>query len=539
MLDAEPKTARSQKLFEELAARRPGLRSVDHEHGEQSLLHFSRRHLQPAPRELSPILLEVYHERISQLHGPAIATGVTDQLRRVPVVVTSDHVGLDTTSLLVGGKLALLEAARSLDLRYLVVSAAGGVNLGNPLSGYVEWEGNHTALYPGKVQGRKTRELLVYGAPPFTRQYVEALPARIREGYVVAALEPLSRMLPEAGRSRLRETLQSCADPGKPRREEMLRRVLGKEGYPAEGQEAFLKAFTRAADEAVPPAERLLRLLVDAISEKVYEGECFADQCCHLNFELWKRVYPDVSVIYLQGEDLSREILSRHLRELPQSLLSRLLIDPSLRNAVLTTFAGVEGCWDYGRGSGTQLFWGRGADGRSFPMRAEEIPTEAESLVRALQTRELVPGLFLTFCVELLCGLESIGGFNQALNYLPTMHSRLIALAAEQGLEGHGLEMLRPNLYSCGPLCLFDGIKEQPRPAGMAALLRDPESARTALERGARELTLGEAIRLSLPGQLDIVMTHEERASDEELYHTPVEALALEMGLDLSRYTVS
>ena len=203
----------------------------------------------------------------------------------------------------------------------------------------------------------------------------------------------------------------------------------------------------------------------------------YSDQAVILNNRIWKRLFPGMEslseVVYLEIEKIVNILLHSDLHN-PDSLVSRVLFDTELRQNVLRELDGIRACWESQKlarrmqidltvesqknripGGGTIFFWGVDHAKRRIPLHLETtaygdsvlcgvddfghrwtIPFTTPEILQRLQEQTLLPSLFICFlALSFARGVTCVGGYFQC-EYLPIMQQGLVtALRDSSGYE--------------------------------------------------------------------------------------------------------
>ena len=185
-------------------------------------------------------------------------------------------------------------------------------------------------------------------------------------------------------------------------------------------------------------------------TKDILDLKYYADQVTKTNFALWKKIVPEtpkkINFVYLEQEWIVVKLLIKyHLSE--KTTISRIIFDNNSEELLMKYFSGLPESFSRRDHLGTYLFW---AQPKSFncPHRlrlwkegnflvSEEgtyrIELTPEALAQALENKELIPSVLLTFMV--LCfyyGLTCLGGLGQ-INYLPKLKEAYIKMQADLG----------------------------------------------------------------------------------------------------------
>lgn len=228
------------------------------------------------------------------------------------------------------------------------------------------------------------------------------------------------------------------------------------------------------------------------LNEKVLKEERYAKQVLHINRSLTKKMQKDETkeLLYIEMEEISSRLFQKDLISEENPLLRNLLFCQPMTEKLIRALDKKTGCWEQGTQRGTFLFWGvderkrrfslslRREGGKSYlwgmDMEKKEYRYEYDqkSILSALEKKQLVPGLFLTF-FELYLTRDFVlaGGCFQSI-YLKEMCEGLVkVLETEKGYEKE-LEILqkKESLYLSGPMFLVSG-NEKAYPMGTVEIL--------------------------------------------------------------------
>lgn len=366
-------------------------------------------------------LLDVVYQYATPLLGSALAYRIREDLAKYPVVLTTNHHGVDYFSQSIQGSLifSLTTFAGLISATTVPVFSFGNIPLNN-------------STYP--------RGILLYHVHP---TLVETLPEKL----------PL---FPD----RLKRCMVSVA-PAFDRRmvqraEKRLQRLLDK-GH--------------ISPELGGPLREIL--VTDYQHPNVITLPHYSQQAVIVNNRIWRRLFStfdaEPEMVYLEAEKIVAMLLEYDLSN-PKSLAWGVLFNPGLREAILQQLDGVRGCWNLKglaqrlqmkdvtearreetlHSCGTVLFWGIDATGRRIPLVLQledshhgvlrgiddyntiwEFPYTPEALVSLLHEHKLLPSLFTCFLTLAFArGLICVGGCLQG-EYLPEMQRVLVSALHE------------------------------------------------------------------------------------------------------------
>ncbi len=177
---------------------------------------------------------------------------------------------------------------------------------------------------------------------------------------------------------------------------------------------------------------------------RVFEYEWYGDQVTRTNYALWKKIpgQKDTNLVYLEQESIANALLlNYHMND--DTLLTKLLTDERYLNAFEKYFDGIRGAFSSEENRGTVLFWAiRDHERKKLTrtgttLRSEdgtyEISLTKKTIAHALEKKELMPSMALTFIIlSFYYGLTCGGGFSQ-VNYLTRMKDAYLKLLEEMG----------------------------------------------------------------------------------------------------------
>lgn len=218
------------------------------------------------------------------------------------------------------------------------------------------------------------------------------------------------------------------------------------------------------------------------LNERILKEKTYARQALQINRSLAKKMYQDEKkeLLYIEMEAISARLLKWDLTRGTHPLLRNLLFQKSMTEKLIAALDGKNGCWESGTRRGTFLFWGVDERKRRFSLSLRREGTasclwgldmekreyrydyDEESILSALDKKQLVPGLFLTFfALYLTRDFVPAGGCFQSV-YLREMCQGLIrVLETEKGYDRE-IHMLRKkrSVYLSGPMFLTAGTAD-------------------------------------------------------------------------------
>lgn len=395
--------------------------------------------------------------------GEAAGAKAVEEVAHWPMVLTANHLGVDFFSQSVQTSLLfyLLKRKHTPSPVILPVLACGSVPLNNvtyPLGVLLYKLGNcsHDTV-PKRLPlfANKTKRTLVSAAPAFDKGMLQRAQETLRKMVVHEELEP-----------RQAQTLQK----------------IFEQDYYASGA-------------------------VDLCS--------YSRQSLVVNDRIWQRLFaPQITkshIITLDMERLVSRLLEQDLAN-QKSLVRSILFNSDLRCRVIERLDNKRACWNRAElknrldpsrtttskntapaPSGTMFFWGVNERCQRIPLLVVDegknkwalkgsddkgkvmvIKFSADSLVSALEKRQLLPALFLSYTVLAFArGLTCLGGYYQA-EYLPVMQKALVAALRETGghqEEARLVEQIETGSYLSGMQMVMAGAADTLVPAGPVEII--------------------------------------------------------------------
>lgn len=376
-----------RSIWEVIWARRPILGEIMKRKGEKSLYDYTKDFfdinksplLDARKDELIGVAQEILEERL----GAKIAQEVAEQLRRLPLVSTSDHHGPVVSPFFVNSNILMgLHHEDVPDLKYLVAFSFATVSLNNVsyprgLLFYGSDDNNSESLIRLSIMTDKEKMGVVY---------------RMR-AYGVEDLNRAKQVLND----RIKAKMVSL-EKGK-KVHAILDRYFG--------------------------------------SEAVLASRDFCEQATRINYDLWpalfhpqKKKVPDL--IYLDIETLvTRLLLEVHIPK-KDSLIHRFLFDPQCQILALKLFNNIPGAFSAEKDWGTYMFWALDEknhrsrlmlkDGKLASANEQWVfECTPEGLADALKEGKIFPSMVLCYLiVSFYYGFKCLGGFSQVSDLTQT-----------------------------------------------------------------------------------------------------------------------
>lgn len=197
------------------------------------------------------------------------------------------------------------------------------------------------------------------------------------------------------------------------------------------------------------------------------------DQITKINFYLWPLLFKDkenLANFMVLEDDVFVDYLIHVLQNDQKSFIFRMLFDEVFRKKVTAEFSGVFGAWDEEREIGTYFFWALDEKNERMRLALENgyligkakeyrLPLEPEEVIHGLQTRKLLPGMFLKFSLIIIyMGMKTFNGFSA--EYLSRIIPKMIKILASDGYIEAELVKDAP-LDNMNIISLCKGLDEQ------------------------------------------------------------------------------
>jgi hypothetical protein len=452
------------KLKEKIIEKRPILNSVLGEYGSMTLLEYSEMLAKltnnKVPIERKEQLIGVITSEVERLLGKKIADDCSRQLKSTYNASTTEHTGPlsdpGMTSVSVIRSLAYLHRQRSI-LLSLPCSNVSFDNFSFPRG----------LLFHAEMNGQLTNEQVTF----FGRS-VDPQPILFHKGYTIDAFNLIRK-----------------------------------------------RVITMVNERRVPNAVgEKLNILINEIykSERVLQQSSYEDQLTILNFEQWRRIFPNgPSLIHIPQEKITLLLLKKyHLQQ--TTAIHRILFDESFHQLIIKYCNGISGAFDEERGYGTFLFWGfpkeakyriqLRKDGNSLSSvdGSYKIALTPEAIAQAIERNELIPSLLLTFfIITFYHGLQVIGGTGQS-TYLTNMkkaYQHIMQEAKEYDEFEFCNEIQTTNTAYVHPILAFlqgDKSRRVP-PTGTDIYLYGNQNLLEDLLETAKKITIEDAFSRSYP----------------------------------------
>ena len=361
-------------------------------------------------------LYKVLYKYISSLLGEKVAINTIQDLKKVPIVLTANHHGVDYFAQSVQSSLLFSSIIKRLNpsASTIPVFACGNIPLNN-------------LTFP--------RGLMIYLINPAKLNQVPLkLPIfsdRMKR-MVVSAVEPFDSL--------------------------MIQRTIKR-------IDKYIKE-KKISSTLVSPLKSILN--TDYSDPDVLQLDSYSKQSVVMNYRLWKRLFrkphkaPDI--VYLELEEIVSKLLEFDLHN-PDSLAWSILFNPHLREKVIGGLNNQKACWNNlklaGRnksdllrstprnkiaGCGTHFFWGIDNFNKRIPLYLDRqspqnpilvgkddhgkiwtFPFNPSSIIKCLADKRLSPSLFTSYlCLSLARGLNCVGGYYQS-EYLPMMQHCVVS----------------------------------------------------------------------------------------------------------------
>lgn len=476
-----------KRLFEELKQavleRKPILRHILEKLGNKTLEEYVQGYtdisLHPLTRQRQGEFLQTVEDEISSLLGPAVAQSARSQLQQYFFVSTNDHHGpLNAFDFF---NAHLVTSLHNMDhpepgFRHIIALSCGSVSLNN-------------ITFPRGLTFHAT------GRAGLTTQRLSFLPSNAHASPVYGF---------------------------RPYKSEEVTKVR-----------TSLRAKVREGTVSEAVAERIDTFLTSVCaSPSLLAQTSYSNQVTLLNAQLWDAVFKGKahapSLIYLEQEQLVMRLLTRHHLHAP-TFLHRFLFDNTYETLIQKHFTDIYGAFARDRRWGTYLFWAlpKGSKLRIqlwkegeflvAPDGSYRLPFQPDAIAAALERKELIPSLLLTFTVLVFYyGLKCLGGYSQ-VNYLTFMKEAFMHMQREAGdrESADACEQTSTKNWSGFTFAYLQNGGGTVTPATFLDLLlyENPEMWH-ALSAYRKELTLEEAVNPLMPEIYRYSYPETERRAD-------------------------
>ena len=430
--------------------------------------------------------LEAVHRYAAPLLGESLAQQTVRDLAANPVVLTSNHLGVEYSFQSIQGSIffSLNPIAGNSSATTVPVFSFGNISLNNPTypRGVVLYHVNSDKLdqMPVKLPifPDRSKNQIAGVAPPFDRAMIRRAEARL--GILV-------------------------------QNKRVFRKVADTM------QEIFQEAYSDDSVMALPD---------------------YSQQSVVLNRRIWKQLFSDPSMIpelaYLEIEKIAEMILISDLFD-PKSLAWLVMFDPDLRQHIFEALDGI-------RNGKAIFFWGIDERGKSFNLemgylgnneilrgvdargKVWEIPFTPQSIIDGLNKKRLMPSLFTCFLtLSFARGVICVGGYFQA-EYLPAMQHGIVTALQKTGYNeiAHLVAQVPTDCYLSGMSGIMTKTEDDCLiPAGSAEIIagggitdKDIEQMLSLTVREAHIAGLFETVPDIVPKELRVPGRKKELASD-------------------------
>jgi len=237
----------------------------------------------------------------------------------------------------------------------------------------------------------------------------------------------------------------------------------------------------------------------DYCDQSVINQDSYSKQSVLVNNRLWKRMFSTNNevpeLVYIEMEKIVTTLLQHDLAN-PDSLVMRVLFDTSAKNHLLNVLDGIRGCWNQKNleklfkstvktisyETGTVFFWGIDEFGRRIPLYTEtdsngneflcgkdyyrniwKISYHTDAIMKGLYEKTIIPSTFTCFLtLSFARGLVCIGGDFQG-EYLAQMQTAVASVLKKAGDEetARMVEKVKTDTYLDGMLVFMCPFKEK------------------------------------------------------------------------------
>lgn len=473
------------KLKEKVLVKRPVLAEILRKRGDKNLFEYASYYLDvnlnDPIRKRQGQFIDTFKSLIEKRLGSEIAEKAAKQMEKYYFVSTTDHHGPITHPFFINSNLVTamtyMESGDPL-LSTLIVLSCANVSLNN--STYPRGV-LYTSFAKGKAETQRInffpaslRLCSVYGLRPYNKEEFE----------------------------RARKSVTEKVKLGEVKQEE---------------------------------ADKVLEILDEVYgSEDVLNCKSYSEQITKSNEMLWQKFFEKSGVklphlIYFDQEEVAAELLIKH-HVMEHTIITHFLFDPTYDELLMKYFDGLEGGFNTAKKAGTYLFWALPKDSKyriqlwkegNFLVSEDgtyKLELTPENLKRALEEKEILPSMLLTFIViSFYYGVKCLGGFCQ-VNYLTAMKNAYIKLHADRE-NYRSIELC--SRVQTKELCedLTVAFMEGPdrdisMATGLDLILYGDKNTWETLKQESRRITLNEAIGPMMPDFYRVMYPDTEREAD-------------------------
>lgn len=430
-------------FWREILETSPVIKKTISEYGHLTLLQYIDILQQKSflPIKSTPVF-EVLEELTQLYIGKKIARQVCDDLQSCFMALSAHHYGLDTYSQSIQSSLFFSKRnIKNSQAKTILVLACGNVTL-------------QSLTYPGGLIIYRIGEVL----PERWPQRFGLLPHRLKSKCVYNAPSLTKEMCINA----------------QAKSERMSRKRL----------------FTNNISINID------RIIKDVfLSNITQEQKYFSQQATIFNYHLWKKIYPECSLVYLQLEEFASKLIIRDLKD-PKSLFFKILFESNHAQQMISSL-GKQNLIS------THFFWGLTDKGKKFKLSLENdkligsdhkgnkssLIFSSKNIIQSLQNNEIMPSVFTCFLIiSFIYGLNCVGGYYQS-SYLPKMHSITKNILGDK----FNLPDVATDLYLSG----MQALTENDLPMGLIEIIDRGGISNDLLEK-TMNITVAKAHRNSI-----------------------------------------
>lgn len=498
------------KLKRAIWAKRPILGEIMQKHGDKFLFDYAKDFMDvnksPFLDARKPELIECVAKLIEARLGKEVAEGVSKQLRKLPLVSTTDHHGPIQHPFFLNSNIisALPYPENDPDMKYLVVLSFASVSV------------NNASCYP--------RGILFHGENDGSGGLIRLpiLPDKLKMGVVYAS------------RAYTRDDLDKA--------------------------EIELSKKEKSGEIAPGRGEKIRGLMEKYFAtDLVMNAPDLNQQITEINFSMWpdffhggedssssnQTMQKPADLIYLEIETLVTEmLLEKHLKD-SSSLIHKFLFDPKYIELAHKHFNNIPGAFSIENDWGTYMFWGMDEKLHRIRLTLKDGQLTSghgswnydftpEGIAEALRTKKIFPGMLLCYLmVSLYYGMKCLGGFCQVSDLTRTKDA-WSALLKEVG-ENEEAETLTPiqtkELGGDGMVLSYLHTKSgEAIPAmGIDMILSNENTSYHNYAELSKKVTLSEMMAPMLPEMYTVLYPIQDR--DPNLLTVTPEAISKETKL--------
>ncbi|MBN1494996.1 hypothetical protein JW911_04665 [Candidatus Peregrinibacteria bacterium] len=473
-----------RRMRDAVFVKKPIFKEIFEERGHKNLYEYAKDYLdinrQNIVSDRQDEFLCVFKEMVTDLLGAGIAESAAKQLKKHYFVSTAEHHGpVCNPFLLNANLLASLYCFNNYetDLNNVIVLSCSNISLNNFMFprglSYTSYTNGFPRLNRLSFLPSNSHACSVYGFRPYQKREIEKIKLVVKD--------QLNK----------KEITHSVADK--------LNEVIDE-------------VYNR---------------------QDVFDCKTYNEQITKTNYNLWNKFFSKSNLrpsnlIYIDQESVVKELLIKHHLH-SNSVLNHILFDSTYDELIQKYFDGITGAFSKKNNYGTYLFWGVSKD-KNFRVQLWKkdgalvssnnevfIELNPDSIKRALEEKRIIPSLLMVFLtLNLYYGIKCLGAFNQ-VNYLTFMKNGYIKMMTDRGnyrsIEVCARAQTKELIGDLHLAFLDTSDGKMLQANGLDIILYGDENTWPAIFESAKQITLKEALSVSMPENYKIVYPETERDS--------------------------